>query len=60
MELITVFLRRKTNENGTKSVIVFNDKEATSLKAIINYGPLPNRRRKTIVLNCWRFKIEWI
>lgn len=59
MELITVYLRRKTNKNGTRSVIVFNDKEATSLKAIINYT-LPNKRRKTIVLNCCEFNCEWI
>ncbi len=60
MDLITVYLRRKTNENGTKSVIAFNNKEGTSLKAIFNYGPLPNRRRKTITINCNRFKVEWI
>lgn len=61
MELLkTVYLRRKTNQNGTKSVVVFNDKEATSLKAIINYGSLPNKRRKIITLNCWKYNCEWI
>lgn len=60
MELITVYLRRKTNRIGTKSVIAFNDKNATSLKAIFNYSPLPNKRRKTITINCNIFAVEWI
>lgn len=60
MELITVYLKRKTNKNGSKSVIIFNNKEATSLKAIINYGVLPNKRRKLITLNCFKYKCEWI
>jgi len=60
MELITVYLKRKKNQNGSTSVIIFNDREATSLKAIMNYAPLPNKRRKTITLNCWKFNVEWI
>jgi hypothetical protein len=60
MELITIYLRRKTNQNGTKSVIAFNDKNATSLKAIFNYSPLPNKRRKTIILNGFKFNCQWI
>lgn len=60
MELITVYLKRKTNKNGSKSVIVFNDKDATSLKAIFNYGVLPNKRRKLITLNCFMYKCNWI
>lgn len=60
MELITVYLKRKTNKNGSKSVIVFNDKDATSLKAILNYGALPNKRRKLITLNCFTYKCNWI
>ena len=60
MELITVYLRRKKNQNGSTSVVVFNDKEATSLKAIINYGTLPNKRRKLITINCNNYKVEWI
>jgi len=60
MEVITIYMKRKTNQNGTKSVVVFNDKNATSLKAIFNYSPLPNKRRKTIVINCNRFNVQWI
>lgn len=60
MELITVYLKRKTNKNGSKSVIIFNDKDATSLKAMLDYGVLPNKRRKLITLNCFTYKCNWI
>jgi len=61
MELITVYLKRTTN-NNVRFVMVYNDKEGTKLKAIFNgtTTSLPNKRRKIITLNCFNYKCEWI
>ena len=53
MELITLFAKR----NKT-SVEVYNSKG--ELKAIFpNTGYRPTKATKEIILNCWRWKLEW-
>lgn len=61
MELITVYLKRVKN-NDIRFVFVYSDKEGKDLKAIFNSTTtsLPNKRRKIITLNCWKYKCEWI
>lgn len=61
MELITVYLKRIVN-NNIRFVMVYNDKEANKLKAIFNSSTtsLPNKKRKVITLNCFKYKCEWI
>jgi len=61
MELITVFLKRTVN-NNVRFVMVYNDKKGKDLKAIFNstVTSLPNKRRKIITLNCFKYKCEWI
>lgn len=56
-----VYLKRVVI-NGSKCVKVYNDKEGTDLKGIFNSctGSLPNKRRKVITLNCFKFSCEWI
>ena len=56
-----VYLKRGMS-NGSKCVEVYNDKEGTDLKAIFNSDTvsLPNKRRKVITLNCFKFYCEWI
>jgi hypothetical protein len=56
-----VYLKRVVN-NGVKCVYAYNDKEGTDLKAIFSDSivSLPNKRRKVITMNCFKFICEWI
>ena len=63
MELITVYLRRvKFPKLKTTAVFVYRDRECYDLFAKFKKDivPLPNKRRKTITLNCNNYKVEWL
>jgi hypothetical protein len=57
----TLYLKRQIN-NGIRFVMVYNDKKGTNLKAIFNstITSLPNKKRKILTLNCFKFNIQWI
>lgn len=61
MELKVVYLKRLLN-NGIRFVFVYNDKDCKNLKCIFNSTTtsLPNKRRKIITLNCFKYKVEWV
>lgn len=67
MQLLTVYLEKVSVKDfgagkNDFSVRVWEDKGKTKLKAIFPWysSNRPDKRNKYLVLNCYRWRIEWI
>lgn len=72
IELTTLYARKEPTTDSIwhkygkgkvpKDVVLYQDGEATEKATIYPwyYSNKPRRNQKTIIHNCWRFKLKWL
>lgn len=71
MDLITLFARKEPTVDPVsiahglahkQDTVLYQDRECTRRYAIWNwaYSNCPRRKQRTVMLNCYRWKLEWI
>jgi hypothetical protein len=41
-------------------VVLYTDAACTEPKARFRWDYAPTRRKRTIIFNCWRWRLEWV
>ena len=69
-ELITLYARREPTTDATilryapnakkYDVCIYSDKECKTFKARFVWHGVPRKTRKTVMLNCWKYALEWL
>ncbi len=71
MSLITLFARKerttdpidiKLGLEKKQDTVIYRDQACTQLAARWpwHYSSCPARRNKVVMLNCWRWRLEWV
>jgi hypothetical protein len=71
MELLTLYARKAPTTDsvaiqyglkGKKDTVLYRDRECTKPAARWpwHYSNCPRRGQRTVMFNCWRWKLEWL
>lgn len=57
--MLTLFLRKETH-NGAPAVAYYADALMTERKALNPWPSRPTRRNRYVMLNCYRWRVQWL